>query len=181
MTCKKLIIISGPDRVGKSTLTQRLKKEHGFIAAHFCEPDYSRPGDIFSRYEPCFPNEGESVVWDRSYLCGHILEVFRESVDNYLPLVLQMEYQLYKEGVDVFHLGIALPWQNVAHRHLQEIEKEYSDIQDWAVARLLTQRMKEHRYYTEKMIEFYQHTTIFPAQLLTSNEEIQEFNLEFLG
>lgn len=169
---KKLVIISGPDRVGKSTLSRKFEGV-GYKPYHFSEPDKTAPGDIFTRYEECFPSDDEPLaVWDRSYLCGHILEVFRESVDPYLPRVMQMEYLLHRNEIKVHHIGIAVPWQTVAHHHIKELEEQNSGIQDWAMAGVLTKRMKEHRYYTEKMLEFYQHVTIFPATVLTSNEEL---------
>lgn len=156
-----LIIISGADRVGKSTLAEQLSRTIGGKVYHFGPPDRTQK-NIFTRYREPLP-EG-ITIWDRSYVCGHILERFRENNHSHIGSLLELEIWLNNHVDSVLHVGVVRKWCEVAALHLEEIEGEMgADDADWYRANLYLGRLNEHRFYYQELFEFYDHVTLFPS------------------
>ena len=185
MKIKKLCIISGPDRAGKSTLSEDLKKTYeviGFKAyvQHWSEPSpYMK--DIFERFRVSISqfmsrDETDVLIWDRSHVCAYILERFRNNSHSFIGDLIAFEVFLSRqENLVVEHIGLTPPWYVVSRLHLKEIEELNPECSDWAVARDLLTRANEHRFYTEELADFYQNLTMFPNRLFQSRSEVFEF------
>ena len=155
-----LILLGGPDRVGKSTLAETISTHLNFSIRHHSEPN---PGSasIFDNYLT-EAREGINQIWDRSYLCAFILERQRKRTHDHLTEILDLELEISKLH-DVIHVGVTRPWNWVAPLHVEEIEKEFKDSQSWYQRDMLMARQEEHHFYTSEMDSFYRYVTMFPS------------------
>lgn len=175
MTNKTLYIVSGADRVGKSTFCQNLQSVTGGSLYHFSEPDTSKEvPSLFFRYLETLSNDRNesAIIFDRSYVCGYILERFRENNHSHIGELVELELLLGKFVDNVIHIGIVAPWSEVAHRHKRELD-DGEPIALWALANKMMARMNEHRFYYQELFEFYDHITMFPHFI---NPEPQDFS-----
>jgi len=157
-----LIIISGADRAGKSTLAKQLSQATGGTIYHFGPPDRTQKG-IFEQYKHSLPSHG-TTIWDRSYVCGFILERFRENNHAHIGELLELEIWLKSQVDSVLHVGVVRKWHEVADLHLEEIEGLMgAGDADWYRVNLLLARCNEHRFYYQELFEFYDHLTLFPS------------------
>ena len=154
-----LILLGGPDRVGKSTLAAELSEYTGYRVVHHSAPNQKSPR-IFECYYQNL-QDGESQIWDRSYLCAYILERFRNNNHDHIVDVVEMELELRRQPV--IHIGVTRPWYWSAPLHLQELKQEFPDAKPWFIRDMLMGRQQEHHFYTEQMLFFYNTITMFPS------------------
>lgn len=186
---RKLFIINGPDRVGKSTLAEDLGqalvlKGHNPVKQHFSEPPTNQK-DITERYRVSINQfldnpEVDTLIWDRSYLCAYILERFRKNSHSYIGELIQLEiWMAEKAELLVEHIGLTLPWCDVARAHLHELRRFGDHRSEWSISGAMLARCSEHQFYTDEMLNFYQNLTMFPSVVLSSREEVYSY-LEFM-
>jgi hypothetical protein len=163
---KKLLIISGADRVGKSTFCQKLN--HNVF--HFSAPK-DEDSHIFKMYKDVLDkNEKEKcLIFDRSYVCAYILEEFRRHSTNHILDIFEFEMKLMREGWDIKHIGLSRPWNWVAKYHLKELIEENPKIADWRLRDMLYERNQEHLAYEKLMRTFFNEVTIFSAHVYTDH------------
>lgn len=154
-----LILLGGPDRVGKSTLAAELSEHSGYPVIHHSAPDKTWPR-IFECYYQNL-QAGESQIWDRSYLCAYILERFRNNNHDHISDVVELELALRSQPV--IHIGVTRPWYWSAPLHLRELKELYPDAAPWFIRDKLLARQQEHHYYTDQMMFFYRNITMFPS------------------
>ena len=152
---KQLIILSGADRVGKSTLASKMEKAGVCRVVHNGPPpeDIELFGDLRDCIAHWLDSEEPQMVWDRAYPCSYCLDqpdVF-EAI-----LAFEVEYS----HLNIRHIGVWAPWQKVARRHLEEIE-EIGFIQPLVEYQ---KRMETHRRYFDRLQDFYSNVTMFPHE-----------------
>ena len=155
-----LILLGGPDRVGKSTLAAQLSEITDFRVKHHSEPN-PRGKTIFDQLRQSV-NEGGDQIWDRSYLCAYILERYRNRNHDHLIEITDFELELSKIH-QVIHVGVTKPWHWSAPLHIEELNKRHHPPSDWAIRDEFIARQNEHHFYTDEMINFYQFVTMFPS------------------
>lgn len=169
---KTLYIVSGADRVGKSTFCKKLQEASGGSLYHFSEPDTSPEiTSIFSRYLDVLKMDENkrAVIFDRSYVCGYILERFRENNHNHIGDLVKLELQIPSFVERVLHVGLVRPWYEVALRHKEELDNGVP-LAPWALSNKMIARMNEHRFYYEELLDFYNHVTMFPHVINPESE-----------
>ena len=165
-----LYIVSGPDRVGKST----------YISSH-AKPEDSRfhfgpvPPDASSllRYhqspvlEWLKTNALNDCWFDRSYVCTFLLNTMRHGHQDCLDEIVEYEILLHeladKHQFKVQHIGITRPWNVCAPLHLEELRAQNPDWSLRAIRNEYIRRMKEHERYLRELQQFYHQITIFPS------------------
>jgi hypothetical protein len=171
-----LIIVSGPDRVGKSTLIEAMAAELGeantYIAHH--GPPPTRNENIFDVYRDTIQDwkwSGKKyAIFDRAYPCSYILEQHRRRNAGHFEDVIDFEIEL-SESIDaVVHLGVFRPWHWSAPLHMEEVKAENPEASLWYLRDEYIARMQEHQIYTEQLINFYENISMFPnVQLLNES------------
>ena len=170
-----LIVVSGPDRVGKSTLIQRMAEDLGadttYVAHHSAPPKDQE--SIFDFYKKdiedwlCGPKK--FAIFDRAWPCSYILEQHRRRNFGHVEDVIDFEIWLNDKIGAVVHLAQFRPWHWSAGLHLEELREEQPDIAAWALRDELISRMTEHKVYTETLQQFYEDITLFPNVMLTES------------
>lgn len=155
-----LILLGGPDRVGKSTLAANLADLTGFKVKHHNAPDIFDP-DIFDIYRRNL-EEGGDQIWDRSYLCAFILERYRKRNHDHLVEIMDLEFELSKRH-EVIHVGVTKPWHWCAPLHWEELNKRHHLPAHWARRDAFMSRQNEHHFYIDEMENFYRYVTMFPS------------------
>ncbi len=155
-----LILLGGPDRVGKSTLATQLSELSGFPVKHHSAPN---PTDeaIFDVYRRNI-EEGGDQIWDRSYLCAFILERYRKRNHDHLVEIMDLEFELSKKH-EVIHVGVTKPWHWSAPLHWEELHKRNYPPSEWYIRNEFMARQNEHHFYISEMGNFYQYVTMFPS------------------
>lgn len=172
-----LIIVSGPDRVGKSTLIKSLSKELGeentFVAHHGPPPPANKR--IFDMYRDTLfewkQSKKEYVIFDRGYPCSYILEQHRRHNAGHFEDIIDLELEIFESINSVVHLGVFRPWHWSAPLHVQEVRSEAPEAALWFVRDQYIARMQEHEVYTEQILRFYDEITMFPNVQL-HNEDL---------
>lgn len=162
-----LIIVSGPDRVGKSTLIEELAEELSggcFIAHHGPPPEDQK--NIFDFYREdldAWSSSGtKHAIFDRAYPCSYILEQHRRRNAGHFEDVIDFEIELASQVKDVVHLGVFRPWYWSAPLHIEEVRAELPNAALWRIRDEYIARMQEHQLYTEQILNFYENITMFP-------------------
>ena len=155
-----LILLSGPDRVGKSTLAAELSELSGFSVKHHSAPD-SQSSSIFEVYRNNL-RDGESQIWDRSYVCAYILERFRKRTHDHIVEIMDLEFELSQKH-RVIHVGVTKPWHWSAPLHYNELKEENPEASWWHIRDQFMARQSEHHFYTDEMAQFFQYGTMFPS------------------
>lgn len=173
-----LIIISGPDRAGKSTLIKRCQKAWQLDqTVTSTKVIHSGPiphtmGDMMAYHRNpilSWLKSGEQVcLLDRSYVCTHLLGFLRRQHTSHFDEMIDYEIWLQSLQIDVIHVGLTPPWHKVAKRHILELETENPTSAPWAIRDQFITRMNEHSNYIEELINFYERITMFPN--ITSND-----------
>jgi hypothetical protein len=171
-----LIIVSGPDRVGKSTLIQAMAKELGepdtFVAHHGPPPTHLE--SIFDVYRETVGGWKASgrqyAIFDRAYPCSHILEQHRRRNAGHFEDVIDFELELADSVDAVVHLGVLRPWHWSAPLHVEEVRGENPGAAPWLIRDEYIARMQEHQVYTEQLLNFYENITMFPSALIENEE-----------
>ena len=170
-----LIIVSGPDRVGKSTLITKLADELGdCTVAHHSAPPKNQ-ASIFDFYKDDITNwidsKVEHCIFDRAWPCSYILEQFRRNNLGHLEDLIDLELWVNDVVADsVIHVGQFRPWHWSAPLHVEELREE-SEPEDagWYIRDQYITRMQEHETYQTQLLDFYDRVTMFPnVQLMDS-------------
>lgn len=164
----KLLIVSGADRVGKSTFCKSFRNAE---VCHFGIPS-SSDSHVFGMYLRKLKDSKSNLIFDRSWVCGYILEDFRRHSTNHILELTELEIQIHDLGWDVFHIGILRPWYWSAPKHLEEIRELYPDVAPWRQRDLLTERRLEHQFYQGQLQEYYTNVSLFPSIVVTTDQQI---------
>lgn len=162
-----LIVVSGPDRVGKSTLIEQLVEVMGetVFVQHHSRPPRTQD-NIFDIYEEAITTwemAGEQhAIFDRAWPCTYILEQLRERNAGFMEDLVDFEMWLTRRGTRVVHIGQFRPWHWSAPHHLTEIDHDEKGRPQWAKRAEYLARMQEHEQYSEQLIDFYERITMFP-------------------
>jgi hypothetical protein len=167
---RKLVIMSGPDRVGKSTICQELLEQLGednCQIIHLAEPplDQEDPYDVNREKIGEWVASGkEWCFFDRSYPCSMVFEERRRGNAGHLSHIVELELELLRcLEFKTCHVVIERQWHWSAKHHLAEIELLYPKAADWAVRDHYISRMKEHQLYYERLLDFTKNVTAFPT------------------
>ncbi len=163
-----LIIVSGPDRVGKSTLIQSMTEELGvdstFVAHHGPPPPINE--NIFDMYrgtiEEWKRTKKPYAIFDRGYPCSYILEQHRRHNAGHFEDLVDLEIEMADSIDSVVHLGVFRPWHWSAPLHVEEVREENPGAALWYIRDLYVARMQEHEIYTQQILNFYENVTMFP-------------------
>ena len=171
-----LIIVSGPDRVGKSTLISEISEalEQDCFIAHHGPPPQAQES-IFDFYREDIRqwklSKKTYAIFDRAYPCSYILEQHRRRNAGHFEDVIDFEIEL-ADATDgaVTHLGIFRPWHWSAPLHIEELRDQFPKAAPWYIRDEYVARMQEHQVYTEQLLNFYENITMFPnVQLHNEN------------
>jgi hypothetical protein len=188
MNPRKLVIFSGGDRVGKTTLISAMQEylgEENCEVVHLSEP----PGDqdnIFDINRECISKwvstGKEWLLFDRCYVCSYILEQFRRNNNGHLDDMIDLELELLgcSDTFQVVHVSVDRPWQFAAPHHLTELRELFPNAAPWRIRDEYVARMKEHREYYSKLYDFYEHVTAFPS-ILHMGDAYEDTDLEVEG
>ena len=167
---RKLVIMSGPDRVGKSTICQELVEQLGeenCEIIHLAEPplDQEDPYDINREKIGEWVASGkEWCFFDRSYPCSTVFEERRRGNAGHFSHIVELELELLQcEEFHTCHVVIERPWNWSAKHHLAEIKLLHPKAASWAVRDHYISRMKEHQLYYERIADFTKNVTAFPT------------------
>jgi hypothetical protein len=171
---RTLIIISGADRVGKSTLisnTQAHLREQNCAVYHHSAPP-SQQANIFDMYrehvEEWLATDKQWCIFDRAYPCSFILEDHRRRNHGHMDDVVDLELEwLADDRFQVVHVSVERPWSWSAKHHLVELKELFPEASPWFIRDEYAARMKEHKHYYERLYEFYDHVTAFPHLIHT--------------
>jgi len=163
-----LIIVSGPDRVGKSTLIDSMAQELGvndtFVAHHGPPPKDNE--SIFDMYRETIRTWKETnkpfAIFDRAYPCSYILEQHRRHNAGHFEDIIDLEIETSEAVDSIVHLGVFRPWHWSAPLHLKEIKEEEPSAALWYIRDQYISRMQEHEIYTQQLLNFYENITMFP-------------------
>ena len=174
-----LIIVSGPDRVGKSTLIARLVDVLGkdnCLEMHHSAPPRNQ-GSIFDFYKDdilrWINTSGKGYcIFDRAWPCSYILEQFRRNNLGHLEDLIELELWINDVVADgVVHVGQFRPWHWSAPLHVEELKDEAQhEDGDWFIRDQYITRMQEHEVYQTQLIDFYERVTMFPNVQLTDSQ-----------
>ena len=164
-----LIIVSGPDRVGKSTLIKRIcddAKVPTFVSHHGAPPTSQET--IFDFYKEDvlkFKASGAALgIFDRAWPCSFILEQHRRRNLGHLEDLIDFELWLNDQDLPVVHLAQFRPWHWSAPLHVEELREEGHE--GWFLRDEFVARMQEHKIYTEQLQVFYEEITMYPSVIL---------------
>ena len=194
MKQRKLVIVSGGDRVGKSTLISNLQQHLGeFNCAvfHHSAPPTTQ-SNIFDFYRDhvaqWLATKAEWCIFDRSYPCSFILEDHRRRNHGHMDDVIDLELEwLADDRFQVMHISVERPWNWSAKHHLIELKEMFPDAAPWFIRDEYVARMKEHKHYYERLYDFYENVTAFPhhvhrgIQFSSAKNEVKDVitNIEF--
>lgn len=168
-----LIVVSGPDRVGKSTLIKQMQDELGneCIVLHHGPPPLDQQ-NIFDFYKEDIRNFVENpgakyAIFDRAWPCSYILEQHRRRNAGHFEDLIDLELWI-NDVLDgaVVHLAQLRPWSWSAPLHVEELKLENPDAAQWYIRDQYISRMQEHKLYTEQLLSFYEDITCFPNVVL---------------
>lgn len=165
---RKLVIFSGGDRVGKSTLISGAESalKNNCSTFHHSAPPQDQV-NIFDMYrehvEEWLETGNEWCLFDRAYPCSFILEDHRRRNHGHLDDVIDLELEwLGDDRFDVIHVAIERPWNWSAKHHLIELKEMFPEAAPWFIRDEYVARMKEHKHYYERLYEFYTNVSAFP-------------------
>ena len=167
-----LLVVSGPDRVGKSTLIREIQDSLGHdncTVYHHSEPDQRAP-DVFSTYreEVGASPFGQHIIFDRGWPCTFILEQLRKRNSGHFDQLIELEMWMHEnEPEGVIHIAQLRPWHWSAPLHIEELRNDGPHLTEWVIRDKYVERMQEHKQYTEQLINFYEDVTMFPNVTLT--------------
>ncbi len=179
---RKLIVVSGADRVGKSTLISELQQhlgEENCSVYHHGAPPYHAE-NVFDFYRDNiieWSSTGkEWCLFDRSWVCSYCLEDFRRHNNGLLDEIADMELDVMScsDKFKTVHLGLKRPWHWSAEHHVIELTEQELGAPQWVIRNLYVSRQKEHRVYYDKLNEFYEHVTAFPSVWTHGNDNLED-------
>ena len=165
-----LIIVSGPDRVGKSTLISKMADElkGDVIVTHHSAPPKDQKS-IFDFYREDilrWVNQPKKFcIFDRAWPCSFILEQARRNNLGHLEDLIDLELWVNDTvNAPVVHVGQFRPWCWSAPLHVEEIREEAKhEDSGWYLRDQYVTRMQEHEAYQTQLIDFYDRVTMFPS------------------
>lgn len=173
MKSKKVIVFSGHDRVGKSTVIKRLEQMSlsSYIKHHSAPPDNSQyimeqMWNTVSQFSSEASYE-EILLIDRGWACTHIYQIMRDNSFGLIKEILELEANiLTKLDIEVIHVLVKSPWNWASRNHLEEL----TGMKDanWLEIDKLETRRREHKQYYELFEEFQNEITMFPTYTLES-------------
>lgn len=165
-----LIVVSGPDRVGKSTLIKAMAEETDALVIHHGPPPTDQE-NIFDFYRKDIEDWGftqhKIAIFDRAWPCSYILEQHRRRNAGHLEDLIDFEIWLNDQVGAVVHLAQFRPWHWSAPLHIEELREEHPDAANWFIRDEYVARMQEHEVYSNQLIDFYERITMFPNVQLT--------------
>lgn len=168
-----LIVVSGPDRVGKSTLIQKMAELTDAFVLHHGPPPTDQK-NIFDFYRDDILRWGNTshkvAIFDRAWPCSYILEQHRRRNAGHLEDLIDFEIWLNDAVGAVVHLAQFRPWHWSAPLHVEELREEFPEAADWYIRDEYIARMQEHEVYSQQLIDFYERITMFPNVQLTQSE-----------
>ena len=164
-----LIIVSGPDRVGKSTLISKMaaELEGDVIVTHHSAPPKDQKS-IFDFYREDIlrwvDQPKKFCIFDRAWPCSFILEQFRRNNLGHLEDLIDLELWVNDVvNAPVVHVGQFRPWCWSAPLHVEELHAEAEhNVGSWYIRDQYITRMQEHEAYQTQLIDFYDRVTMFP-------------------
>ena len=169
-----LIVVSGPDRVGKSTLIKQMADETDALVIHHGPPPTDQK-NIFDFYRDDISRWGltqhKVAIFDRAWPCSYILEQHRRRNAGHLEDLIDFEIWLNDTVGAVVHLAQFRPWHWSAPLHVEELREENPNAADWFIRDEYVARMQEHEIYTQQLIDFYDRITMFPNVQLTNTQQ----------
>lgn len=176
MTKPMLIVVSGPDRVGKSTLIKQMADELGdsCLVLHHGPPPVDQK-NIFDFYKDDIRgfidnSHYKYAIFDRAWPCSYILEQHRRRNAGHFEDLIDLELWI-NDVLDgaVVHLAQLRPWSWSAPLHVEELREENPDAASWYIRDQYVSRMQEHKIYTEQLLDFYEDVTMYPNVQLTES------------
>ena len=168
-----LIVVSGPDRVGKSTLIKQMADLTDAFVMHHGPPPTDQKS-IFDFYRDDILRWGntqhEVAIFDRAWPCSYILEQHRRRNAGHLEDLIDFEIWLNDTHDAVVHLAQFRPWNWSAPLHIEELREENPDAAPWFIRDEYVARMQEHEVYSQQLIDFYERITMFPNVQLTDTQ-----------
>lgn len=167
-----LLVVSGPDRVGKSTLIREIHDTLGVencVVYHHSAPD-PRESDVFATYRKEIGQtaEGKHVIFDRGWPCTFVLEQLRKRNSGHFDQLIELEMWVNEVMEDgVMHIAQLRPWNWSAPLHIEELKEEDPLATNWVLRDRYVERMQEHKQYTEQLMDFLEDITMFPNVTLT--------------
>lgn len=158
---RKLIIVSGADRVGKTTLVKQLSN-HFPVAMpniwgstvhtkHFSAPDVNSH-HVFQMYRDAIQeSKANLVIWDRSYVCGSIYERCRFNSHDHFSELVELEMELNEEFTNVIHIGLFKPWNWSAKLILRELHEVNPDSSTWFIRNRYIASMKDINFINKSL------------------------------
>lgn len=169
-----LIVVSGPDRVGKSTLISQMAELTDAFVVHHSEPPRDQE-NIFDFYKEDVERWGNTTnkvaIFDRAWPCTYILEQQRRRNTGHLDELIDLEIWMNDTVGAVVHLAQFRPWHWSAPLHVEELREENPDSSEWFIRDEYISRMQEHDLYSQQLIDFYERVTMFPNVQLTKTEQ----------
>ncbi len=163
-----LIIVSGPDRVGKSTIISKMAEalDDDVLVMHHGAPPMDQRS-IFDFYREDilrWVNSTKShAIFDRAWPCSFILEQFRRNNLGHLEDLIDLELWVNDTVADsIVHVGQFRPWNWSAPLHVEELRAENPDASSWWLRDQYITRMQEHETYQTQLLDFYERVTMFP-------------------
>lgn len=167
-----LLVVSGPDRVGKSTLIKEIRDELGVencVVYHHSAPD-PRESDVFATYRKEIGQTAEDkhIIFDRGWPCTFILEQLRKRNSGHFDQMVDFELWVNDTvPTGVMHIAQLRPWNWSAPLHIEELREEDPMATEWTIRDRYVERMNEHKQYTQQLLDFYEDITMFPNVTLT--------------
>ena len=177
-----LIIVSGPDRVGKSTLIGQMATWIGadnVSVMHHSAPPANQE-NIFDFYRDDILSwvngRKQHCIFDRAWPCSFILEQFRRNNLGHLEDLIDLELWVNDTvNAPVVHVGQFRPWNWSAPLHVEEIREEAKhEDAGWYLRDQYITRMQEHETYQTQLIDFYERVTMFPSVQLNRTYSTSE-------
>jgi hypothetical protein len=178
---KKLIIVSGSDRVGKTSMIAELQgylgEENCSVYHHGQPPHHAE--NVFDFYRDHIAEwvgtEKEWCLWDRSWVCSYCLEDFRRHNNGLLDEIADIELDVMacSETFSTIHLGLKRPWHWSAKHHVIELNDLEPNAPQWVIRNQYVARQKEHRVYYDRLAEFYEHITAFPHVWTFGSDDLE--------
>lgn len=181
-----LIIVSGSDRAGKSTLIEKCTKvwsqwpEEKIERIHFGPVPDTYPDVLGYHKKPILnwlKSDKTICFLDRSYVCLHLLGPLRHNHTGHFDLIIDYELWLKSLQIDVVHVGLIPPWSKIAQRHVSELNSEGVAYSNWRIRNQYISRMNEHSRYNRDLLRFYEEVTMFPSVAYKNPQNIDPNDL----